>query len=78
MSYNSLLMFTDDCMIFCEAVWSAARDVNAILENYRDVSGQLVNYHKPMVQFSKELKNYKSLVFPTFCGSYNKQYWNLS
>lgn len=32
---------------------SVARNVKTILESYYSVIGQLVNYHKLMVQFSK-------------------------
>lgn len=51
----SNLTFADDCMIFCNASISAARNIKTILENYYYVSEQLVNYHNSMIQFSKKI-----------------------
>lgn len=46
-------MFADECIIFCKASRIAARNVKEVLHNYCMVSGQLINYHKSLVQFSK-------------------------
>lgn len=38
-------------MNFSNAKRTSARNVKPILENYDDISGQLVNYHKLMDHF---------------------------
>lgn len=47
------LMFADDCLIFSKANKTATRNVRDIFQDYCNVSGQLVNYHKSTIQFSK-------------------------
>lgn len=46
---------------------SAARNIQAILKHYCNVSGQLVNYHRSMIQFSKGIERGKSLLLQIFC-----------
>lgn len=48
-------MFADDCMIFCKASKEAARNIKEILHNYCMVFGELVNFHKSLILFSKEV-----------------------
>lgn len=43
------LMFSNDCLLFCKGNRKAARHI--VLDNYCKVSGQLVNFHKSLVQF---------------------------
>lgn len=55
------LMFANDSMIFYKATRSAARNVQSILKNYYNVSGQVVNYHKSTIQFSKGMDKLQKL-----------------
>lgn len=59
-------MFANDHLIFCKANRKTARHVKTILDNYCNVSGQVVNLHKSMVKFSKGFtkfeKNMKILI----------------
>lgn len=48
-------MFTDDCIIFCGVTKTAARTIKQTLHHYCSVSGQLINYHKSEVQFSRNV-----------------------
>lgn len=50
---NHYLMFTNDCLMFCEANRKVAWHVKDILKNYYKVPDQLVNFYKSAVQFSK-------------------------
>lgn len=56
-------MFADDCMIFCKANRKTARHVKSILDNYCKVLGQLVNFKKSSVQFSKAIEKWENMVF---------------
>lgn len=47
-------MFTDNCMTFTKQNMTAAWNITVILKIYCNVSGQLVNYHKSVVQFQIE------------------------
>ncbi|XP_074306435.1 uncharacterized protein LOC141641679 [Silene latifolia] len=47
------LLFADDSVLFVRAKEMEARKVKAILTAYEEVSGQLVNYNKTTVYFSK-------------------------
>lgn len=58
-------MFVDDCLIFYRMTRNAARSIEYILDHYCRVSGQLFNYKKSKVQFSKGIN--KEL-FP-ICGN---------
>lgn len=51
------LIFADNCLIFCKA--KVSRHVKPI-ENYCKVSGQLVNFHKSVIQFSERTKKRKN------------------
>lgn len=53
----SYLMFVDDCIIFCRTTTSAARNITQLLDHYCTASGQLVNYDKSRIQFSKSMLN---------------------
>lgn len=56
------LMFADDCLIFCMINRISAWYIKIILKNYYSVSGQLINYHKLVVQYLKEVTISKSRV----------------
>lgn len=50
-------MFADDCTIFCRATKEAANEVKTILDHYYTIFGQLINYHKCIIQLSIEQKD---------------------
>lgn len=50
------LIFTDDCTIFSGQLTSW-KNVKQILEHNCKVSGQLVNYYKSKIKFSKSMNN---------------------
>lgn len=47
------LCFADDTLIFCKATEEETTVLKQLLENYAMVSGQVINYEKPSVTFSK-------------------------
>lgn len=47
------LCFADDTMLFCRATEDDARGLKHILDTYAAVSGQVINYDKSSVAFSK-------------------------
>jgi len=51
----SHLLFADDCVIFTQASAIGATRLHAILEAYRQGSGQLVNKNKSAIFFSSKL-----------------------
>lgn len=54
------LLFTDDCILFKEAIRRGAHLFKNILEEYELCSGQCVNFDKSTVFFSKTLQKKKS------------------
>lgn len=48
---------SDDCLILCKGTKQAARNIKHILERYCKILGQLVNYHKSKILFSKGIEN---------------------
>ena len=52
-SISHLFFFADDCFIFCNAKLKEAREVKNLLEDYCDISGQLINFDKYAVYLSK-------------------------
>lgn len=54
-------MFAEDYMIFCKATKSAARNLTTILKNCCNVSCQLVNFYKPLLQFSEGIEKKQKL-----------------
>ncbi|XP_026459459.1 uncharacterized protein LOC113360132 [Papaver somniferum] len=49
----SHLLFADDCMIFCKANTIEAQNIMQLLQLFGSTSGQLINFHKSGVFFSK-------------------------
>ncbi|XP_026440547.1 uncharacterized protein LOC113339503 [Papaver somniferum] len=47
------LLFADDCMIFCKANLTEAQNIMKILQIFGSTSGQLINFNKSKVFFSK-------------------------
>ena len=45
------LSFVDDIVIFCQGSANACEKVKEIIEQYCQISGQKVNYHKSSLQF---------------------------
>ena len=49
-------MFANDCFIFAKASHNACITINKIMQNFCALSGQLVNFHKSMVQISNNIQ----------------------
>lgn len=49
----SHLMFADDTIIFCNANKHSAKTISYIMDSYETASGQVVNYEKSSIVFSK-------------------------
>lgn len=50
-------MFANGCMIFCKENRKIGCHVNIILRDHCNLSGVLVNFHIPMVQFLKGIED---------------------
>ena len=50
------LMFSDDCIIFEKASQNACDNINRILQKFCALFGQLVKFHKSVVQFSNNMQ----------------------
>jgi len=48
------LLFADDCLLFCKADVESCRRIKHILDDFCNSSGQLINYHKSTLTFSKK------------------------
>ncbi|XP_026399311.1 uncharacterized protein LOC113295170 [Papaver somniferum] len=59
------LLFTDDCMVFCKANLSEAQNLKDILNLFGNTSGQLINFSKSGVFFSK---NTDPALMPNICN----------
>ena len=49
------LMFADDCLLFCKTKASSCSMIKNTLDKFCNLSGQLVNFHKSAVTFSKNV-----------------------
>ncbi|KAG5557825.1 hypothetical protein RHGRI_007910 [Rhododendron griersonianum] len=49
----SHLLFADDTVVFCKARRSELQVVDSILKDYRNASGQLINFQKSSMFFSR-------------------------
>jgi len=62
-SKNPCLMFADDCLIFRKTNFSTCSKLKGMLNDFCVVSGQMINFHKPSLAFSKNTSNFhKQLV----------------
>ncbi|XP_026384521.1 uncharacterized protein LOC113280088 [Papaver somniferum] len=59
------LLFADDCMVFCKANLSEAQNLKDILNLFGNTSGQLINFRKSGVFFSK---NINPALMPNICN----------
>lgn len=50
-----VLCFADDTLVFCRATEGEATSLKAILDSYAAVSGQVINFEKSEMTFSKEI-----------------------
>lgn len=51
------LLFADDDLIFCKADKSTADSIKRILDEFCEMTGQLVNFHKSSIVFLKGTYN---------------------
>lgn len=49
------LLFADDTLLFCKATNSACSKLKVILDNFGKESGQMINYHKSFIIYSKSV-----------------------
>lgn len=47
------LLFVDDIMFFCKANNKSCKKLKRILSKYEEISGQLINYQKSSISFSR-------------------------
>ena len=61
------LLFADDCLLFCKANSESCSKLKSILDLFCSYSGQLVNFHKSVLTFSRNATNtQKQLVTAIF------------
>ena len=51
------LFFADDSLLFCKATSQACQTLKTVLDTFCAQSGQLVNFHKSNIVFSKNTRN---------------------
>ncbi|XP_026397119.1 uncharacterized protein LOC113291845 [Papaver somniferum] len=49
------LLFADDCLLFCKANLDQTRKLLQLIEDFSSCSGQLINFHKSAIYFSKNM-----------------------
>ena len=49
------LLFADDCLLLCKATSSACHKLKSHIDDFCTLSGQLVNFHKSAIIFSKQI-----------------------
>ena len=52
------LLFADDSLIFCKASYLACQKLKEILDHFCVQSGQLINFHKSSIVFSKNTRSF--------------------
>ena len=51
------LLFADDCLLFCKYNQQSSRRLKSIIDQFCVYSGQLVNFHKSVITFSKNISS---------------------
>ena len=51
------LLFADDSLLFCKATSQACQKLKEVLDTFCAQSGQLINFHKSNIVFSKNTRN---------------------
>ncbi|XP_026400051.1 uncharacterized protein LOC113295938 [Papaver somniferum] len=49
------LLFADDCLLFCKANLDQTRKLLQLIEDFSFCSGQLINFHKSAIYFTKNM-----------------------
>ena len=49
------LLFADDCLLLCKATSAACNKLKSHIDDFCTLSGQLVNFHKSAIIFSKQI-----------------------
>jgi len=62
------ILFADDCLLFCMSNQQTCSTLKAILDKFCSLSGQLVNFHKSVITFSKNITAAQKY---TVMGSFN-------
>ena len=47
------MLFADDCLLFCKVDQSNYYELKRLLDEFCKLSGQLINFHKLVLTFSK-------------------------
>lgn len=53
LEYPAFVFFVDDSFIFCKACSEEIREIKDILEDYCNMSEQMINFNKSAICFSK-------------------------
>ena len=62
------LLFADDCLTFCKSNQQTCSQLKDILDTFCALSGQLVNFHKSVITFSKNITTVQKL---SVMGNFN-------
>jgi len=55
------LLFADDCLLFCKLNQQTCSKLKAIIDSLCSLLGQLVNFHKSVITFSKNVSTAQKL-----------------
>jgi len=64
------LLFADDSLIFCKASSQACQKLKEMLDTFCAQSGQLINFHKSNIVFSKNTRTLTSKLWAAFLTSH--------
>ena len=53
------LLLVDDCILFCKANQTNCSKLKNLLDYFCNISGQLINYHKSVLMFSKKTTSHR-------------------
>ena len=54
----SCLLFADDSLLFCKTSYQACQKLKEILDTFCAQSGQLINFHKSSIVFSRNTRSF--------------------